>query len=520
MSLEQSDEPRAVTRGPGLAEDADEFQHPVLLRLRTGKSVGSAVRTGAAWAAGSRVVSQGVQFLGLIVTARLLVPADYGNQAVVAPLLAFAGLFASLGMGSAVIHARRVTEELLSTAFWINAAAGVVITGILAALALPLSHLFKNPTLVPLLLLASVLFTINLGIVHQALLERTMRFKLLAAVDMVSTTVAVLTIIVTAALGAGPFALVYGPLANMVVTVLGLWSLVRWRPRARPTRESARYFWTFSRGITGFNILNFWSRNADNLLLARYVSLTELGNYNRAYNLMKLPVGQMNVLMSRVLFPAMTRLRDDRERLAGAWLRAMSVAGAITAPLTVTMAVTAPALVEVLFGRRWLGMVPVLQLLAASALPQTLSTTTGGLLRAVGATDKMFKLGLVTSTLSVGAILVGLPWGTVGVAVALLVKFYVEVLITMRACLQQLPLRWRDLVRTMGGVWLACLSLVAAGLAVRLGLPDGTAAWQVLLLQLAAAGLAYVGTLWFTDRRSLVMFGGLLGKLVRRVRPA
>ena len=503
-----------------LAEDPADLQHPVLRRLHTEHAVGEAVRRSAAWGAGSRVASQLLQFAGLIITARLLLPSDYGKAAIVFPVIAFANLFTTLGLGSAVIHARRVTEKLLSTAFWVNAAAGVVLALLLTALSYPLSVLFRAPSLVSLLSLASLLFIVNLSIVHTALLERTLRFKQIALIETGCTALGIATTVAAALAGAGAHSLVLGPLATQAATTICMWATVRWGPRARPDRESVRELWTYARGITGFKILNFWSRNADNLLLARFVSLAELGNYSRSYNLMQLPVGQMNNMMSRVLFPALTRLRDDRPRLGRAWLKALSTAGALTAPVTFGMAVAAPALIEVLFGRRWLGMVPVLQLLAVSALPQTLTTPVASVLRAVGETDRLFRLGLVTSAMSLTAIVIGLPWGTVGVAAALTVKFYLEVFVSLRPCLQQMDLAWRDLVVAMRGVWFSCLLMAGAGLLVRWAAGDAWAAWQVLLTQIGVCAVVYTTALWFTHRAAVLLLWDLVRRAGGRRAPA
>lgn len=460
------------------------------------------------------MAAQVIQFLGTIVTARLLVPEDYGKAAIIFPLTAFAAIFSSLGLGSAVIHARRVTEKLLSTVFWVNAVTGVLITGLVAALSVPLAHLFGVPLLAPLLLVSSLNFTLSLSVVQTSLLERTLRFKQIAVLETVCSMVSIGTVVITALAGAGPFALVFGPLSYTILRTVLSWCVVRWFPRARPDRASVRELWAFTRGITGFNILIFWSRNADNLLLAGVASQAELGNYSRAYNLMKLPVAQIQVVMNRVLFPALSRLRDDRPRLGRAWLRALSVSGAAVAPLSIGMAVAAPAMVEVLFGRRWLGMVTVLELLAVSALPQTLTDTVGGLLRATGATHALFRLGLVVSGLRLAAMLIGLPWGTVGVATALMIEFYLETLVFARPCLRETGLTWRQLVRALRGVWTSCLSLAAAGLLVRVLVSDVWPAWQVLLAQIAACVVAYVATLALVDRTALV----LVWRLVRRGR--
>jgi len=503
------------TRG-SMAEDAAEFQHPVLRRLQpAGRSdLGSGVRRGATWAAGGKIIGQVIQFLGTIVTARLLLPEDYGKVAIVLPLVAFAAIFSSLGLGSAVIHTRRVTEQVLSTAFWVNAVTGVLLTGLVAALSVPLAKLFGEPLLTPLLLVASLNFTLSLNVVHTALQERTLRFKQIALQETVCSLISIGTVVVAAVFGGGPFALVLGPLAYTIVRTLLAWAAVRWFPRARPDRESVRELWKFTRGITGFNILIFWSRNADNLLLAGVASQAALGNYSRAYNLMKLPVGQISVVMGRVLFPALSRLRDDRARLGRAWLRALSVSGVAAAPIAIGMAVTAPAMVEVLFGRRWLGMVVVLELLAVSALPQTLTATVGGLLRATGATDALFRLGLVVSGMRLAAMVIGLPWSTVGVATALMIVFYLEMLVFARPSLRVTGLTWRQLLRAVRGVWLSCLALAAAGLAVRLLVSDDWSAWQVLLAQIGACAVAYVATLALVERSTL----NLALEQVRRLR--
>ncbi len=511
--LRVSAPPPSVPVPPGsgsLAEDAAELQHPALVRLQTGAPVGSSVKRAAKWALANRMAGQLLQFLGTIVTARLLLPEDYGKAAVIFPVTTFAAIFTSLGLGSAVAYSRRVTEELLSTAFWLNAVAGVVMGGVVVALAVPLSALFREPELVPLLALSSLTFVLNLSVVHLGLMERVLRFKKIAVIEITCTVLNIATIIATAAAGAGAYALVLGPIVSTVSTTLFMWVAVRWLPRRRPDLASLRELFRYTRGVTGFSMLNFWSRNADNLLLARFVSQTELGLYSRSYNVMRLPVTQMNTMMGRVLFPAMTRLRDDRKRLGRAWLTALSTAATLTAPVTLGMAVAAPAMVEVLYGTRWLGMVPVLQILAVSALPQILTTTVASLLRATGATGLLFRVGVATASMSLVAICIGLPWGTVGVATALLVKFYLEVLVTFRFALRQTGLRARDILGALWGVAVACLALAGVGVLVRLNLE--AAAWQVLLAQMAACGATYLAVLALLDRRPLAQAWGILGR--------
>lgn len=492
--------------------DQPDEQHPVLRRLQTGSTSVTNVGRAAMWATLSRLSSQLLIFLGTVVTARLLDPSDFGKVAIIFPVTTFAMIFTSLGLGSSVIHAEHVTEEHLSTAFWLNTAAASVLTVIVAGLSVPLSMVYNDPELVPLLCLASLMFGLDLRATHMALLERTLRFKTIARIETGATFLNVAVTIVAALLGTGAYSLVLGPVAYTVSATLATFVVVRWRPHRRPDRESARAIWVFSRGFTGFNLLNFWSRNADNLLLAGVVSQTQLGYYSRAYNLMRLPVLQMGLVMNRVMFPALTRMREDTGRLADAWVRSLAVASAVMAPVTIGTAVAAPALTEVLYGTTWLPMVPVLQLLALSALPQILTTTVGGLLKSTGATDVLFKLGLITSALSIAAIAAGLPWGTVGVATTLLVKFYLEVLISIPPCLRQIGLRARDFLRALRGVLLACVALAVVGMAIRLLVGDREPAWVVLLAQIAACGVAYAVVLRLTDHELVTRIVNLVKK--------
>jgi O-antigen/teichoic acid export membrane protein len=482
--------------------DAVQAQPAAVLRLQGPGSLGAGVRSGAKWMLGARVGAQFLQFVGVLVTARLLVPTDYGKMAVVYPIIGFAVIFTNLGLNSSIIHIDHLSERVLATAFWINALSGLALTVLVAGLSFPLAALFDEPLLVPLICLASIDFVIQVAVVHNALLERTLHFRDIAVIETLGAIGMFTTMAVTAALGFGPYALVLGPLVDSAITVTLRIGRVRWLPKHGIDRESAHELWSHAKGVTGFNVVVFWARNADNLLLAGVSSQAALGNYNRAYNLMRLPVDQTLAMMSRVLYPALARLRHDPKRLAEAWLRALSVAVVITAPAALLLAVSAPAAVHVLLGPRWNGMVPILELLSLSALPQIMIATAPGVLRATGNTTLLFRSGLALAGMSVVAMLIGLPWGTRGVATALLVKFSLDVPWVLFMCARKAGVSLPRVVRALRGVLLACAALLGAGYGLRSVL-DGYAPWEVLVLQCAACGVAYVGALALLDRKAL-----------------
>jgi O-antigen/teichoic acid export membrane protein len=212
---------------PELDDPAVFGEAAVLARLHRPNALGADVRRGAKWMLGARVGAQFLQFVGVLVTARLLIPADYGKMAVVYPIIGFSVIFTNLGLSSAVIHTRLLTEKVLATAFWLNVLSGVVLTVLISALSFPLAALFGEPLLVPLICLASVDFTLHAAVVHSALLERTLHFRAVAIIEMLGALASFVVIVVAAAFGLGPFALVLGPIADTIVTVACVWTVVR-----------------------------------------------------------------------------------------------------------------------------------------------------------------------------------------------------------------------------------------------------------------------------------------------------
>jgi O-antigen/teichoic acid export membrane protein len=496
--------PRACChRRPGTVSrptQIDEREHPVVARLARDVTLAEGARQGGAWIGAAQAASQVFQFAVSIITARLLLPSEFGEAALVFSVAAFAQIFTDLGLSAAIVHARRVTEDLLCSAFWLNTVTGLGLTLLFSALSVPISHIYGEPRLVGLLILASLNFTLACGGVQIALLERSFNFRRLAIIETATNLIGLIAVPIAAIAGLGVYSLLLGPLLTTTTLSAALWVAVRWWPSRGASRAALRQLWRFSRGLVGFNAVNYWSRNVDNLLLGAAVSTSDLGQYSRSYNLMLIPVGQISLVLTRVLYPALARMRDEPQRMARAWSRAVSAtAGTLALPLTLTMAATAPAFVHVVYGPRWTGMVPVLELLSLAAVPQILGAATGGPYRAADRTGLLFRLGLVVTVITVLAIAAGLPWGITGVAVAILINSWVCLPIVVAPLARVLGVPTRKLllpVVTASGPGL----LIASGeLVVRFAMPSETRPWVVLALQLFVGGALYLATMWRSD---------------------
>ncbi|HMO10323.1 MAG TPA: oligosaccharide flippase family protein, partial [Actinotalea sp.] len=219
-------------------------------------------------------------------------------------------------------------------------------------------------------------------------------------------------------------------MVQRATSVVQVWWAVRWVPRWRFAPDDARDVWAFGRGLTGSNVLNYWVASADRVLLGRLVSVTDLGFYNRATNLMQLPLQQTTRTLSTVFFPALATMSTDLPRLTNAWLRLVRAAWIVGLPAGVGLLLISRDAVPVLYGPGWGPVVPILMVLSAGVPFLILGMTTGPAYQALGRTGLQFRVGLVSSALAVVGLVIGVRWGVIGVAVAVAVRALVQLLLS------------------------------------------------------------------------------------------
>jgi O-antigen/teichoic acid export membrane protein len=487
---------------------------PAILSLAVETPLAGRVRRGVAWTAGSRVVLQVLQVAATAVLARLLNPADYGLSALVAIVAGFAAIFVDLGIPSAVIQRPRLDSRYLSTAFWMNFGFGVLMAALVCAAAVPTARFFDEPQLVGLMLLSSLTFVLSLNAVHLAVLQRTMAFARISRMTVVSTTVGLVVSVCAAAAGLGAVSLVIGPIAQRATSVLQVWLTVRWLPRYRPSRNAAREIWSFGRGLAGTNILNYWVGSADRLLIGRLVTIADLGFYNRSTNLMMLPIQQTTRALSGVFYPALASMSGEPDRLSSAWLRLLRAAWIMGIPMSVVLVFTAPTLVETLYGPGWGPVVPILVVLSAGVPFLLLGATSGPVYQALGRTGLQFKIGLINAVVALTALGIGIQWGVIGVAVAVVVRNAANVVLSLPVLLRLLRVPFRRVVDCLWRSLIAGAAMAAAVWGADLltvGVPKPLAlASQVI------AGLAVYGPLvWYLERETIRQ---LIGRKRRRTR--
>jgi O-antigen/teichoic acid export membrane protein len=456
-----------------------------------GRDLKRVTLTSLGWASGGRVLQQLLRVLALTALARMLIPADFGLVAMVAVFTGFAAVLVDLGFTAALVARREVTEQHLASAFWLNAAMGVLLALAMSALAPVVAAIYDQPRLVAIMPLLSLAFPLSaLSAVQVALAQRTMDFRRLALVEGGATLISLAAAVTAAAGGLGVWSLVVQALTEAGCGTLGLWLTSAWRPTRRFDRAAVRELMSFGGNLVGFNVMNYWIRNADNFLVGRFAGAGALGFYSRAYALMLLPLSQVTWVTGRVMFPALARMAHETERVKRVYLDATSLIAFVTFPLMAILVVAAEPFILTVLGPKWDEAIPLFRLLGLAGLLQSVSATAGWLYQSQGRTDLMFRWGLVNGAVTVGAFAVGIHWGAIGVATAYLLRTILFVPLSFVIPGRLIGMRLREVLHVLWATTLVCALVAAVLVPIELsGLPTGIR----LLVEVAVGTSLYVG---------------------------
>ena len=370
-----------------------------------------------------RVAAQGANFLLRLVTlmilARLLVPSDFGLVGMVTAFTGVLALFRDFGLSAATIQRATVTEEQISALFWVNLLIGVIL-GVTALVLSPfIAAIYHEPRLIGITAALALGLVFNsAGIQHGSLLQREMRFTALAVMNVASLITAGGVAILAALVGLGYWALVVMAIVLPLCTSVGSWIMSRWTP-GRPRRGAGILsMLRFGGTVTMNSLVVYVANNFDKVLVGRYCGVEALGIYGRAYQLVSIPIDNLNSAAGEVAFSALSRIQQDAERHKRYFLKGYALLLAITVPIAIACALLADDLIAVLLGPNWTEAAPVFRLLAPTILAFAIVNPLGWLIYSMGLVGRGLKMALAIAPVMLVAYVLGLPYGPRGVAFA------------------------------------------------------------------------------------------------------
>jgi len=316
-----------------------------------------------------------------------------------------------------LVQRQEVTEEHLSSIFWVNILTGAILAALFFAGAPLLGRIYGEPALAPVMRVIAAMFVIYpIGMVHKAVLTRGLAFRKIAAVEISAAWIGGMTAIALAWMGVGVFSIALQFVVEFIVAAAALRLLCEWRPRFILRWSAVRDLSSFSRNVFFSNITGYWVRNIDNLLIGLYLGQYPLGLYSRAYAIMLFPISRVSWVFGRVLIRSFSIIQEDPARIRCILLKISRAIALLTFPMMLGVAASADAFVACVFGGQWVEMVPVLRILACVGMFQSVTSLTYSVYLARGRADLNLRVNLPFQLLQVAGILLGLKWGILGVA--------------------------------------------------------------------------------------------------------
>ena len=451
---------------------------------------------GATWVAAARVLINLTGFASTIILARLLTPADFGLVAIASTVMIVIGSITELSLSQALVQHRDPGDDHFHSAFTLNLLRSGLLGAIVAALAVPIGMLYKDPRLIAIMLIIAAstcisgLFSPRL-VVFQRKLLFWQDFTMSVAQKLCGFVVSV----VLAVVYRNYWALIGGLVATQLSALVISYLLAPYRPRLMlaKTRELLSFSIWLSLG-QAINTLNW---RADQLFIGYFLGAPALGVYSVGDNLASMPTREATTPLAQTLFPGFARMIDEPDRLREAYQRAQAFLCAVALPVGFGFALLARPIVLVALGAKWLPAVLVIQLLAGIFAIQTLSSALQPLAMAMGETRDLFVRDVINLAIRFPLILVGLATGGLaGIVYARCVSGVLSTLINMAMAkrLLQLPLREQLAANMRALISVAVMAAVVHGADVAIADPAGRNMLALKLALLSGIGaVAYGG---------------------------
>lgn len=359
--------------------------------------------SGLRWTYAAALGSSVMQLVYTSATSRLLSPSAFGLMAIAQLVVRFSVYFAQMGVMQALIQKPDLSRDDVRAGSTASVAFGAIVSGAVWFAAPFAAELFGKPAVGPVLQGVGLTFLLSsVGNTAEALLRRDLRFRVVALTQVAAFFVGYLVVgIGMAVAGYGVWSLVGATLSANVVG-----SVVRYfycRHAFMPLLRWANYrdLLQFGSRVSLINFGEFWGVNLDTFTVGRYEIASLVGQYNRAFYLVNLPLTYLTQSMSNVLLPSFSKLQDDRKRIARVYLHAIAMVAALMLPLCAGMAVANDELVGVVLGPGWDASAALVPILAFAAAWNILTRFAGIIFEAIAELNRKIVIQSVHLTVLV-----------------------------------------------------------------------------------------------------------------------
>ena len=451
------------------------------------------VLRGFAWDFSGRAVQQLVAFALGIILARLLGPKDFGLVAMASVFIAFTNIFTDLGLTSALIQRKNAEPIHFSSSFFLNLSISSLFLAAMFFAAPLIAGFYGIPALTPIARVLGLNFVLtSFTSVQRAYLQKSLDFRALRTASFISAVASGALGIGMAYLGFGVWSLVTQSVVSSLLSSILLWRASPWRPSPTFSLAALRDLWSYGFNMFLAGTLEIFAQRVDVLIIGKMFDATSLGLYSKAKSLNRLITQYSSESIGAVAFPALAEIQDDEARLRRATLAMIETVTFVSLGLAGGLFLVARPLILILLADKWLGAVPMLELLCWSGLFYPISAAQLSIIKAKGNSRLFLGLEIVKKAIYFSAIALGFTFGMMGFLVSLIFSAAINTSINLRYTGQSLGVSmWFQLRGTFGPIAAMGVGVLAAKASVHILEPS----WALIegVVALVPFAVIYVG---------------------------
>lgn len=445
------------------------------------------------WTAVQKYSTMIIGFISGIILARLLNPEDYGAIGMLAIFMSLAEVFIDAGFGSALIQKKNPTSTDYSTVFYFNIVMSAILYLVIFFCAPLIASFYRIPILCKILRVQGViLFIYAFNIIQRNQIRKSLRFKKLSTITIVTSVVSLIVTVIMAYTGCGVWSLVVQNILVALIPCVFFWITTDWHPTWDFSWASFKVLFGFGSYMFLTHLFNTFSSKITGLLIGRWYNPATMGYYSKAYGVERMASESISGIMIQTTYPLYAAIQDDKERMANMIKRLTSTLAYITVPIMCILLVIAEPVFVLLYSDRWLPCVPYFRILCIAGMVNCLQTVNYQPIAAIGKSKVMFVWVVVKRSIGIVLQVAGIIfWGMKGLMVSMVLSSIFSYLVNISLVSKHVGYNSMQQLKDLAPVFM--VSIVATVISYLGGSSLGLGFYLTAIVQFVIFAVIYFG---------------------------
>lgn len=394
-----------------------------------------------------RVSTYIIQFVALTIYARIFSPEEFGIIASIQVFVVFFMMLSDIGIGPAIISKKKFESFERDGVYTFTLIMGLFLGVVFYAFSYFLNDFYggyQYQDIAKLVCIAIVFSSLN--IVPTAAMNKDTKFIHIAVIEIVGEIISLVFIYILYSYNYGVLALASRPLIQSATRLVFLYIFSDRTSLGRPAFSRGvhhvRSILNFSLFQFGFNFINYFSRNLDNILVAKYFGMAVVGAYDKAYQLMRYPLMVTTFAMTPAIQPILTKERENIPKVVFEHNKLTARLFSISIPISFFIYLNSHEIIIFLFGYGWQQVEPLLKIFSFMIPIQSVLSTSGAFFQVMNRPKLLFFSGLISALSNLSAIINGVYLGgveyiAIGLVFSFSFNFIISYMILFKYCFEK-----------------------------------------------------------------------------------